>query len=571
MNRRFDQLAGREFDLVIIGGGINGAAIAWDAVLRGLSVVLLERADFGWATSSNSAKIAHSGMRYLQHADFKRMRESVRERNRLVANAPHLVDSMPFLMPVYGHGVKGRETVSIYLKLFDWLSLDRKQFDDPDRRIPDSEIGPPRRAIELMPGIAEQGLSAAALWQEGQMHNTERLLWAYVRAAAERGAEAVNYAEVTRIHFDGARTSHVSVVDRLTGRSIDIPAGHVVNATGPWALESLTAAGLGKSDYGIYLSKAFSLLTRRFTDGTAFTFPIEPMYRDKQALVDKGSSMQFAIPWRDSTMVASLHLACEDDPASVTITDAEIDTYIERINAGYPPARLSRADVRHILWGIIPAEDKDSAAPLKHYRIIDHRALDGVEGLTTVVGVKYTTSRDVAENTVDAVVRQLGKGARRSSSAGTPLWGGDIERIGDFAREKHAQHAARYGAEVVRRLVRNYGSGIDEVIALADAEAPLRTTLPGTRVLRAEVAFAVRHELALTLADVVLRRTDLGSLERPSDEAIAECADLMATELGWSSEVRAEMIRQLDEFYERRAERLGLAELPAPLRAGAAA
>ena len=550
MQRDVGALAGREYDLVILGGGINGVAAARDAALRGLRVALVEKNDFGWATSSQSAKVAHSGMRYLQHVDVTRLRESVRARTAMVAHAPHLIDALPFLLPLYGHGIKGREVTSLYLKIFDLLSLDRRSFADESRRIPGSGVVSAAQVLSMAPHVPTANLTGGGIWSEGLMHNTERMLMAYLRAAVDRGAQAANYVEATKINVDGGRVTSVEVTDRVSGREYRIGTSAVLNATGPWTVKTLLGNDFRVGEHGIHLSKAFSLITRPLSDGFALTFPIRPMYRDRKAVVQKGVSLQFAVPWRGSTIIASRHLACEDDPDTVGISEAEIGTYLDLINEGYPAARLQRSDVRNVLWGMIPAEEAGSAAPLKHYKIIDHGKTDRVQGLVTLVGVKYTTARDVAEKAVDVIVAHLGASRTRSPSRTTPLWGGDIERMDQFRTGVLDRLRMRVAPEVVLRLVRNYGSRYVDVLRYTDDDPALGRVLPESCVTEAEIIHAIRDEMAVNLTDVVLRRTDLGSLERPSDALVGDVADVMTRALGWDTQQRARQIDALEQTYE---------------------
>ncbi len=427
MQRNLDSLSEKVFDLAIIGGGVNGIACARDAALRGLSVALFECKDFAGQTSANSAKIAHCGMRYLQHLDFKRMRESIRERNNLHQLAPHLVESQPFLMPIYGHGIKGKETLTVYLKLYDLLSPERRQFADPYRKVPGSTIISRDEVLKIAPGIETEGLNGGAVWYEGQMQNTERLTMSMLRSANEAGAEFYNYSKVTKITSKGNRVTGLEVKDLLGGNSFTIQTRYVLNTAGPWITKIFKISDLNFKDHGIYASKAFSLLTKPVSEKYAITFPIRPMYTDKKAVVDKKSSLQFAIPWQGKTMYASLHLPCEDDPENVTITEEEINTYIERINDGFPGAKLNRKDVDHVLWGIVPAESKGSAAPMKHYKLIDHKKEEGIEGMVTLVGVKYVTARDVAQKAIDLVEKNLNQICTPCQTDKNPLWGGDID------------------------------------------------------------------------------------------------------------------------------------------------
>jgi glycerol-3-phosphate dehydrogenase len=567
MKRDIDALAEREFDVVIIGGGINGVSCAWDAALRGLDVAVLERDDFGGATSSNSAKIAHCGMRYLQHLDIARMRESIRERNSLISRAPHLVDNQPFVLPVYGHGVKGRETMAVYLKVFDLLSLERKRFSDPARRVPDSKIVSRQEAMALLPDASPEGLTCAALWYEGQIHNTERLLLSILRSAAERGARCANYVEVKRIAVSGDSVTAVEAIDRMSGKEFAIRTKSIINATGPWLDKTLALTGLKSATPCVHGSKAFSLLTRPLTDSHAISFGIRPMYRDRQAVIDKGTSIQFAIPWRGNTLIGSLHLACSDDPEQVTISEDEIDTYIERINEGLPSARLTRQDVKRVLWGMVPADEAGSAAPKKHYSIVDHAERDSLNGIISIAGVKLTTSRHVAKNAVDRICAMLGRPGSPCQTKDARIWGGEIEFIEELRKQvlSELSELSSMPQEVALRLLRTYGSEYRSVLASVPTHDGGMQMLPGSTILRAEVIHAIRDEMALTLEDVVLRRTDLGSLQFPGDEAIESVAGIMACELGWNEQRVADEIDHVRQLYASSGE-LRLRAAPTPGR-----
>ncbi|NEP34882.1 MULTISPECIES: glycerol-3-phosphate dehydrogenase/oxidase [unclassified Moorena] len=549
MKRNIQKLAQQEYDLLIVGGGINGAASAWDATLRGLKVALLERADFGGATSSNSAKIAHSGVRYLQHADFKRMRESISERATLMQIAPHLIDVQPYLLPIYGHGIKGLETMTLYFAIYDLLSRDQRRVKDSARCIPNCQILSKQEVLKMWSSLDPDQLTGGAIWYEGQIHNTERLLLSYLLSASERGAEIANYVEVVEFIQSDNVVVGVEAKDLISGQTIKVRAKTVLNACGPWIVKTLNLSREQFKDYDLHASKAFSFITRPLTKDHAVVFPIKPMYRDPQAIVNKKSSLAFAIPWRGYSLVGSLHLPCEDDPERVSISEEEIQTYIELINEGYPEGKLRREDVHHVLWGIIPADREGSAAPMKHYRILDHATEDGLEGLVSVVGVKYTTSRDVAQKTIDLVFRKLGQVSPLPRTKNTPLWGGDIEYLDLFMNQAIEQESDQLSPEVVRNLVRKYGSAYQHILRYLDENPAWAQVLPNSDVIQAEVIHGVREEMAEKLVDVVFRRTDLGSAGYLGDEPLRLCAQLMARELGWNEAYTEAELRNVVDSY----------------------
>jgi len=548
MKESIDTLNGKTLDIIIIGGGITGATCAWEAVLKGYNVALFERDDFASHTSSQSSKIAHSGLRYLQHADFARLRESIRERNHLTRNAPHLVRAQEFLLPIYGHGIKGLETMSIYMKLFDLFSPDRRHFEDPALRIPGSKVVGKSKVMEMAPDTEQKGLTGGAIWYESQMHNTERLLYSYIQSAQSKGAHVFNYAKVEKLLHTNDRVTGVVVKDARSGNTIEVHAKMVINAAGPWMTKDL---GLGDRLFTktkIHGSKAFTLITRSLSKDFAISFYVKPMYQDEKAVLDKGSNVQFAIPWRGHSMVGSLHLACGDDPDKTTITEEELTLYLERINEGYPNANLKRSDIVYIQWGMVPAEKKGSAAPMKHYKIVDHQEEDAISGLLTVVGVKFTTSRDVAERVIKAVEKRISGKVTPSKSSQVSLWGGDIKYLNEFRKDALKSHP-QYAPEVIERLVSNYGSRYQEILKIAEESKELQQLIPETNALKAEIVHACRNEQVYKLTDVLQRRTDIGSLMVPSDLTLQVCAEMMAENMGWDQERTAEEVEHAKQAY----------------------
>ena len=243
IKRNLSSLADREFDVVVIGGGIFGACAAWDAALRGLSVALIERRDFGSGASANSFKMVHGGIRYLQHADVYRIRESSRERNALLRIAPHLVSPLPVMIPTYGHGREGKELLSAGMRLYDFVTLDRnKGLDDPDRRIPRCRMLSRGECLSTLPGLDAKGLTGGALFHDGQVHNTPRLVLAFLQSAASEGAVVANYIEATALLRAGDSVTGVRARDTLTDDTLEVRARVVLNCSGPWAERLLARA-----------------------------------------------------------------------------------------------------------------------------------------------------------------------------------------------------------------------------------------------------------------------------------------------------------------------------------------
>lgn len=546
MRRDVGRLEDRRFDVVVVGGGIFGACIAWDAALRGLDTALVEQEDFGHATSANSFKMVHGGIRYLQHGDLPRIRESSRERRALLRIAPHLVEPLPILIPTYGHGLEGKELLAAGMWLYDLLTLDRNQgIEDPDRKIPPGRLVGRDRVLELFPDLPADGLTGGALFHDAQMYNPTRLVLAFAKGAADRGAALANYVRVEEYLRDGDRVVGVRARDRLADAEITVRGRMVVNATGPWAPNLLppSAGAIGAT----FSRDACFVVPRRLTGSVALA--VLGKTQDSDALLSRPARHLFLAPWRDSTLVGVWHVVHEGNADSFEVRREELQSFVDEVNGAYPAAGLSVDEISVANAGLILFGDEQSDADNfsfgKRSRVIDHAERDGVEGLLTVIGVRYTTARGVAERALDTLAPRIGAGDLRGATETTKLPGGDIASVERFVEEQATRFASILDETAVRRLVRNYGSEIDQVIR----HDPSCAHLADSACVAAEVLHAVREEMACTLADVVFRRTDLGTAAPPSEEALAAAADVMGDELGWSESRRHAEIRAVTERY----------------------
>jgi glycerol-3-phosphate dehydrogenase len=539
MQRTLTALASTDFDLLVIGGGIYGACVAWDATSRGLSVALMDKADFGAATSSNSLKMIHGGLRYLQHADFRRMRESIVERRTLMQIAPHLVHPLPVLLPTYGHGLQGPEVFAAALFINDLVSFDRNRWCAPQKRIPRGRVISKRSCLRQLPELDPQGLTGGALFYDAQVHHSERLILAFLQSAAQAGAVLANYVEATGFQLDGNRVRGVHARDVLGGDRFDVRARTVVNACGPWVPHVQHLLNRTLSAPPLRYAKAMNIVTRSLFDHYAVGIPSRVGYRDVDAVVKKGHRLLFVAPWRGRSIIGTMQAACREAAGDVRITEQDIQGFLDEVNASYPPARLQRDDVAFVHGGHLPLTHIDARTGdvqlAKHERIEDHRQ-DGIHGLMSVTGVKYTTARRVAERVVDGVVAMQGQAPVRSRSATTPLYGGRIEQFDAFVQTETATRPYHLGEQAMYRLIMNYGTTYPDVLKYLDT-CPVTAPLPPSEdaVMRAQVRYAVREEMAQRLSDVIFRRTELGTAGIPGDDVLRVCADVMQAELGWSA------------------------------------
>ncbi|MCX6354565.1 MAG: glycerol-3-phosphate dehydrogenase/oxidase [Candidatus Aureabacteria bacterium] len=554
MKRDLKILANEEYDLLIIGAGIYGACAAWDASLRGLKVAIIDKGDFGAATSQNSLKTIHGGLRYLQQADLVRMRESIRERRTLMKIAPQFVHPLPCLMPTYGHRTKGREALRIALWFNDLIGFDRNRLDDPEKFLPRGRIISRKELLDLLPGIPERGLTGGALWYDCQTHNSERLLLSFLLAASERGAHAANHVTATGFLAKERRVFGITARDMLTGQTFDIRAKSVLNTAGPWLQKVLDLLPNGAPQIHLRLSTAMNLVTRKFIGRFAAGLAGRADLIEEDALIRRGSRLYFIAPWRTVSLAGTTYAPYEGDPDDYRCSESDVAGLLAEINAAYPSAELSREDVRCVHTGLLPMKrvnPKTGDVVLrKHYQIIDHQTEHGWEGLISILGVKYTTARGVAAEAVDIAMGRLARTFVKSTSDHTPVHGGQIGRFNDFLMEALRSRPPQISPESMTHLVYHYGSRYPDVLSHVRKESQLGQPLPDQEhVTGAEVVHAVREEMAMKLIDVIMRRTELGSAGRPGNACLTACADLMARELGWNLSQKQNEIAQVLSIY----------------------
>lgn len=548
MKRNLTALTENNYDLLIIGGGIYGACIAWDASLRGLSVALVEKADFGGATSANSLKIIHGGLRYLQKADFKRMRESIKERTTLMGIAPHLIHPLPVLVPTYGHGLKGREALTMGLLINDIISSDRNQLNDPQKHIPNGRIISQAECQELLPNIPKTGLTGGAIFCDAQVYNSERLTLSFLKSAEQQGATLANYVEVTGFLFTENRITGVKVKDELTASELEIRAKTVVNTSGPWLNQILNFPPRKSPLPPLNLAKAMNLITRPLFD--TYAVGLSGAKRQLANGSVQKSRFFFIAPWRGKSMIGTWYSVYNQDPNQFKITEAEIQEFIGEINLVYPAAKLQREDISFVHGGLLPriGIDAKTGEPklADQYQLRDHTQ-DGCPGLISVLGVKYTTARDVAEKAVDFVFKTWDQYPPESKSAITPIDGGKIESFNDFLHQAILEGKNQGLTESqIHRLVYNYGSSYPNVLNYLKDSPDSQGILNETELIKAEVLHAIHEEMAQKLSDVVFRRTELGSAGDISQETLNICAKTMGEALGWSQTQIEEELKDIN-------------------------
>jgi glycerol-3-phosphate dehydrogenase len=527
------RLAADHFDVLVIGGGVTGAGVALDAASRGLRTALVEKDDFASGTSSKSSKMIHGGLRYLQQREFRLVYENLAERQRLLDNAPHLVAPLPFLIPLFGRdGVVSKTVARSYataLWLYDLTGGLR--IGSRHKRVDKAE------ALAHLPTLNTEHLVAGFLYFDARADDARLTLTLARTAALEFGAVVANYTPVVRLTTDDKGKASGAVVRALAGEApseFSITARTVVNATGVWA-DEVRALDEGAHPRSIRPAK-----------GVHITVPADRLPCDIAAVipVPKDRRSIFVVSWPDTDLVYlgttdTDYQGPLDDPAC---TPEDVDYLLEAAN-NVTTSRLTRDDVTGVWAGLRPLLAPPSTGGHLSERTSDlsrrHTVRTSDHGVVTVTGGKLTTYRKMAQDTVDAVVRQLGESPkrRRSVTKTLPLHGAT----------KKAKVADGNGPPA--RLASRYGTEAPDVVALADNQPELlQPVIVGLPYTGAELRYAVREEMAQTLEDVLARRTRASIQQvRPTMEAAAAAAALIAEDMGWDEH---EVTEQVNRFVE---------------------
>lgn len=541
------RLRAEPFEVVVMGGGITGAAAARDAASRGLRTALVEARDFGEGTSSRSSRLIHGGLRYLEQFELDLVFEASRERRTLLRIAPHMVRPLEFLFPLYREGRVGRLTMTAGMWLYDALSLFRNI--ERHQMLSEGDV------LWREPTLSPEGLLGGARYFDAQVDDA-RLVLATVRSAVEMGAAAANRL-AAEILVEEGRARGVRVRDAEAGGASEweIRASVVVNATGPWSDETALEAGISREP----------LL--RPTRGTHIHVRRDRIGHQRALIFESAldGRIMFVLPWGDLTLIGTTDEDYEGAPEEVRPTGGDVSYLLDSTNRLFPEARLTAEDVISAWAGLRPlvageaGEDEDEVSR-------EHVILEEIPGLVTIAGGKLTSHRAMAEEIIDRVVESLAAGGAAepapSATADRPLPGGDFESFEDLlgSLEKRAE-AIGLDPSVLSPMAEAYGTEAEEVLDLAAERPDLCERVVADRPnIAAEILYSVREEMPVHVEDVAFRRTRLALETEDFAAGVARIAEIMKEELEWDAiseemEVeRAGAVRQRNEIFRAELE-----------------
>ena len=529
------RLASASYDLVIVGGGIHGLACAYEAASRGLRAALIDAGDIGGGTSFNQQKTAHGGLRALQTLSIGRARDGIRERRGLARIAPWLLRPLPFIIGTYRSATRSRLALRAAFALDEWLGRRRNDGVEPELHLPRARLLSRTTTMKLFPGIRADGLTGGAQWYDYQMVENDRLTFAFAAAADRAGADLATYVEARDFLREHNRVTGVRAQDVLSGATFDIRGQVVINAAGARAGELMRVLGVTRP---FPLLKAMNLLTTRPAADIALAAP------------DPQGRMLTLVPWRGTALVGTGQFSVTTGPDGGQFSEQDVETFIGHANHAFPGLKLTRQDVTLVHRGLVPAvARRDGGADLlMSSQVLDHQA-EGADGALTVIGeVHDRPRRRGARGRHDRAASRQDASPSRTASTVLPYAGiADHEAL---AIETGRRLGIELDGRIIRHLIGRYAEGAADIVTLIAAQPDrARSITASSSTIVAEVLYVIRQEGAVTLSDIVLRRTTLGAAGHPGEDALGACAQIAAAELGWDQARVGQEIAHVEGAY----------------------
>jgi len=520
------------YDILIIGGGINGAGIALDAALRGYSVLLLEKNDFGGYTTSASTKLIHGGLRYLEHLEFSLVRESLREREILLQNAPHLVKPLQIDFPIYRHSERGPLLIKMGMILYDLLSFDKSM---PNHKVLFAKSG--NGLPKSLKSLQTKGLRGVASYYDCQIKYPERLCLDTILAAKENGAEVLNYSQFIGMESENNFYS-AKFKDLINNKEFTTKVKYIINSAGPFVDEvnkvlSVKSANIPRLMGG---TKGSHILIRKFKGGPENGLYIEAIQDGRPF---------FIIPWDEYYLVGTTDIFYQNELDKITASEDEINYLLKELNYFIDSKSFSRKDILYTYSGIRPLlyePNKNEKQVTRRHIIHDHEK-EGFKNYYSIVGGKLTTFRSLAEEVLDYIDKKNGSQNRCRTKDYKFINEHNSPIIYELLSDKY-----KIDKETISFLNNYYGDKFIDVLKLTEEDDSLKEKISLHHMdIKAQIIYAIKIEKAQTLKDIILRRTSIGTHEDLGYNSAENIAAIAAEILGWSELKKDEEISNFKE------------------------
>lgn len=522
----------KEYDLIIIGGGINGCGIARDASERGLKVLLLEKEDFGSGCTSASSRLIHGGLRYLEHFEFDLVRESLYERELLLKNASHLITPLELCVPIYKKDKRGYFLIKAGMLLYDFLSFDKS--------LKSHKMFSKDEFLRHEPAVKQEDLVGGAVFYDCQAEYPERICLENILMAKQKGAVVLNHAKVLSINSSLNKIKNVEFLDVLSGKTFIVSGKVIVNASGPW-VDELTKTLNIKRKTGC--TKGSHIIIKKFKDG-----PTRGLYVSAKS----DNRPFFILPWQNYYLIGTTDISFSGNLENVKISEPEINYLMSEVNNILKKTKISKTDILFTYSGVRPLPYCENLKPsdiTRKHIVFDHGS-EGIQNFISVIGGKLTTYRNLSEQVVNLVLKKLNHSSVPCKTRDIAFIRNIGSSLDEYFKLNSKKVQKKYGVDddIFKHLIKLYGSQYKNVLDLTLKDAELGYLLDSYSLnIRAQVIYAIQNELAYTISDVLLRRTTLGLNEKLGHDSVLLVGGILKQFLNYSDDEIKSQIKNYEE------------------------